>query len=44
MPKIYKEIGQIMLGLHLMLVTLHMRFTIKIEHGTHNWWSGVFEL
>ena len=25
-----------MLGLHLMLVTLHMRFTVRVEHDNRN--------
>ena len=33
----YKE-GHIILGLHLVLVTLHKWFTINIEHGKQNRW------
>jgi hypothetical protein len=33
---IYKE-WQILLGLHIVLVTLHGRFTIRIEQDKYNW-------
>lgn len=30
--------------LHLMIVTLHMRFTIGIEQDNRNWWQWIQDL
>ena len=38
MPNFFYKEWELILGLHLVLMTLYMQFTISNEQEKYNWW------